>query len=58
MRAYQGLCFTTPKRIKSAARKAASTAQVSQEIFVAEDFSGFLSSVAPVVVISFFSNIF
>jgi hypothetical protein len=53
MRAYQGMCFTTPKRISSAATKAASTAQVSQENFVVEDFSDFLLSAAFEVVISF-----
>jgi hypothetical protein len=53
MGAYQGMCFMTPKRISSAATKAASTAQVSQENFVVEDCSDFLLSVAFEVVISF-----
>jgi hypothetical protein len=43
----------TPKRISSAATKAASTAQVSQENFVVENCPDFLLSVAFEVVISF-----
>jgi hypothetical protein len=36
---YQGMCLMTPTRINRAATKAASTAQVSHEIFDALDFS-------------------
>jgi hypothetical protein len=38
-RIYQGMCLMTPTRIKRAATKAASTAQVSHEILDALDFS-------------------